>query len=130
MAANPAFASTPRWEFARVTAANTNHDGTGTITTLITGVAAGTKVTAVIAVAEVTTTAGMVRIWSSLDGGTTWRLFDELPVQAITVSASQQGWRLRKEYVTLVLRDASHKLGVTMHNAEAVVVHVEGGDLT
>ncbi len=130
MASDPKFASTPRFEFARVAAANTNRDGTGTIVSLITGVAAGTRVTSITAVAEVTTTAGMFRIWSTVDAGTTWRLFDELPVPALTPSASVPAWRIRRTYDDLILRSASHIIGITMHNAEAVVAHAAGGDLT
>lgn len=130
MATAPAFASTPRFEFARVAAANTNHDGSGTIVSLITGVTAGTKVTSVTGVAEVTTTAGMLRIWSTVDAGTTWRLFDEVAIAANTVSASVAGIRVVRTYSDLILRNASHQLGVTMHNAEAIVCHAAGGDLT
>lgn len=132
MATDPKFASTPRWEFARVTAANTSHDGSTTtgLVSLITGVAAGTKVTSITIVSEVTNTAGMVRVWSSVDAGTTWRLFDEIPIPAVTVSASVAGNRIVRTYNDLILRNASHQLGVTTHNAEAFVCHAAGGDLT
>lgn len=130
MATDPKFASTPRFEVARVAAANTAHDGSGTIVSLITGVTAGTKVTSITVVSEVTNTAGMVRIWSTLDGGTTWRLFDEVPIAANTVSASVAGIRVVRTYADLVLRNATHQLGITTHNAEAFVAHAAGGDLT
>lgn len=130
MATDPKFASTPRFEVARVAAANTNHDGSGTIVSIITGVAAGTKVTSLTIISEVTNAAGMVRIWSTLDAATTWRLFDEIPIAAVTVSASVAGNRIVRTYADLILRNASHQLGVTTHNAEAFVVHAAGGDLT
>ena len=85
MASTPSFTSTPRIGAANVATANTNRDGTGTITALLTGAAAGTKVTSITAQAAVTTTAGMVRIFVSTDSGSTWRLFDELAIAAATV---------------------------------------------
>lgn len=131
MATDPKFASTPRWEFLRVSAANTTKDGTGTAPlSLITGVAAGTKVTSITGVAEVTTGAGMWRIWSTVDAGTTWRLFDEIPVSANTVSASVAGIRVVRTYADLILRNASHQLGATSHLGEACVFHAAAGDLT
>jgi hypothetical protein len=130
MAANPTFTSTPRVGLANVAAANTNRDGTGTITALITGAAAGTKVFEIAAQATVTTTAGMVRIFLSTDSGSTWRLFDELAIAAATVSASVKGTRITSTYTDLVLASASHQLGCTTHNAESINVVALGGDLT
>ena len=130
MASTPSFTSTPRVGLANVSAANTNRDGTGTITALITGAAAGTKITSISAQAAVTTTAGMVRIFLSTDAGSTWKLFDELAIAAATVSASVKGTRITSTYTDLVLPDVNHKLGCTTHNAESIVVVALGGDLT
>ena len=130
MATAPAFTSIPRFEFVRVAAANTNRDGTGTPAMLITGVAAGTKVTSITFQAEVTTSQGMWRVFSSLDAGTTWRLYDEIPVPALVPSATVAGSRMVRYYSDLILRNASHQLGVTSHNGEAFVSHAAGGDLT
>ena len=130
MASTPSFTSTPRVGVANVSAANTNRDGTGTITALITGAAAGTKVTSITAQAAVTTTAGMVRIFLTTDAGSTWRLFDELAIAAATVSASVKGTRTTTTYTDLVLPDASHRLGCTTHNAESINVIALAGDLT
>lgn len=130
MASTPSFTSTPRVGVANVSSANTNRDGTGTITALLTGAAAGTKVTSISAQATVTTTAGMVRIFITTDSGSTWRLFDELAIAAATVSASVKGTRISTTYTDLVLADASHRLGCTTHNAESINVVALGGDLT
>ena len=130
MASTPSFTSTPRVGVANVAAANTNRDGTGTITALISGAAAGTKITSITAQAAVTTTAGMVRIFITTDGASTWRLFDELAIAAATVSASVKGTRISTTYTDLVLADASHRLGCTTHNAESINVVALGGDLT
>lgn len=128
MATEPAFASTPRCEIAQISTANTNRDGTGTIGTIATGAATGTKIEEVDIKATVTTTAGMVRLYLSLDAGTTWRLFDEVAVSAITVAASTQSFRQAQTYTNLILRDASAKLGASTHNAETFNVVAIGGD--
>jgi hypothetical protein len=130
MASTPAFTSTPRLAHGQVSTANTNRDGTGTLVTLLTGVAAGTKVFEITAQATVTTTAGMVRIFISTDGGTTKRLYDELAIAAATVSASVKGTRITSTYSNLVLPDSSSILYASTHNAEAINVVVHAGDLT
>ena len=130
MAANPTFTSTPRVGYGQVSAANTSRDGTGTLVTLLTGAAAGTKVFEIAAQATVTTTAGMVRIFLSLDSGTTKRLIDEMSIAAATVSASVKGTRIATTYSNLVLPDASAVLYASTHNAEAINVAAFAGDLT
>lgn len=130
MAANPAYATTPRLGVGQISAANTNRDGTGTIVSVLTGVAAGTKVFEVVAQATVTTTAGMVRLYVSLDAGSTWRLFDEIAIPAVTVGANTPAVRAARLYTNLVLRDASCQLGASTHNGEAFNVIAQAGDLT
>jgi len=130
MSATPTFVSTPRNGIANVSSANTNRDGSGSITSVITGASAGTKITEVIAQAAVTTTAGMVRLFISLDSGSTWKLFDELPIAAATVSASVAATRVSKTYSNLILEDATTQLGATTHNSESIYVIALGGDLT
>lgn len=130
MSSTPTFVSTPRLGIANVSSGNTNRDGSGTVTSVLTGVSAGTKVTEVVAQAAVTTTAGMVRLFLSTDGGSTWKLFDELPIAAATVSSSVAGTRVAKTYTNLILKDASTQLGATTHNSESINVVAHGGDLT
>lgn len=120
MASTPGFASVPRSiEPQAVSAANTNRDGSGTIVTLCAGATAGTKVNQVRVKATVTTTAGMVRLYVSTDTGSTWRLFDEVPVSAITVGASTPAFQADRFYDNLILTGASDLLGASTHNAEA-----------
>ena len=121
MATTPAYAATPRsLDVAQVSAANTNRDGTGTIVTVCAGVAAGTRVSSVTAKAAVTTTAGMVRLYLSTDTGSTWRLYREIPVSAITASASVATFYGRLDFEDLVLTGTSDLLGASTHNAEAI----------
>ena len=126
MATTPNFTSTSRLATASVSAANTNRDGTGTIVTVLTGVAAGTKVFEVDVQMTVTSTAGMVRLFLSSDSGATWKLFDEVAIAAATASASVKA----TQYTNLILPSASWVLGAATHNAEASVVTALGGDLT
>jgi hypothetical protein len=130
MATTPNFTSTSRLATAAVSTANTNRDGTGTIVSVLTGVAAGTKVFEVDVQMIVTSTAGMVRLFLSSDTGSTWKLFDEVAIAAATVSASVKGTRVATQYTNLILPSASWILGASTHNAEASVVTALGGDLT
>ena len=127
MAANPAFAATPRIGVGQVTAANANRDGTGTIATILTGVAAGTRINEIVVQATVTTTAGMVRIY--LHDGTNTRLFDEFPIPAITASGSAAAYRVSKTYDNLVLPSASWSIRASTVQAEVSNVIVLGADL-
>lgn len=127
MATNPAFAVTPRISSVNVATANANRDGTGTVATLITGVAAGTRIAEIVAQARVTTTAGMVRVF--LHDGTTFYLFDEIAISAATVSASVKGTRVSVSYANLILPSASWSVRVSTHNAESIDVIALGADL-
>jgi hypothetical protein len=113
--------------------ANTARDGTGTITTVFTAASpCGSLVEDVRIKATGTTTAGMVRLFYSSDGGTTWRLVDELAVTAITPSGTLASFVGTFAGPHLPLRmgaGGSHRLGISTHNAEAFVCFVQGGTL-
>lgn len=130
MATSPSFTSTPRVASVNVSSANTNRDGTGSPTVLITGVAAGTRITEIVAQAAVTTTAGMIRVFVSVDSGSTYRLYDELPIPAVTVGANTAAARVSRTYSNLILTGTTDKLAVTTHNSESINVVCHGGDLT
>ena len=130
MATNPSFVSTPRLEVVQVGTANTNRDGSGTLGTLITGAAAGTRVFEIVAQAAESTTAGMVRIFLSTDGGTTKRLIDEISIAAATASGSVKATRNSAVYQNLVLEDANCILYASTHVAEDINVCVMAADLT
>ena len=145
--ATPSFAVTPRSiDAGSFSTANTNRDGTGTVATLAAGVAAGTRVNSVTITATATTTAGMVRIYLSTDTGTTWRLIKELPVAAVTPSATVQAWSsgpmpcndypqanatAAPYYLPgITLTGTSDLLGASTHNAEAFAYFVSAADFT
>jgi hypothetical protein len=127
MAADPAFAVTPRIASVNVATANTNRDGSGTVATLITGASTGTRIAELVVQARVTTTAGMVRIF--LYDGSTFYFFDEVSIAAATVSASVKGTRVSTTYNNLVLPNASWSIRVSTHNAESIDVTALGADL-
>jgi hypothetical protein len=129
MATSPSFAATPHaGAQVQVATANANRDGTGTLGTLITGVASGTRVEKVRVKATGTTTTGMVRLFVSYDGGTTKRLLDEVPVAALTPSATVQGFIYDLVIGDLVLPDTNAIIYASTHNAETFNVFAFASD--
>lgn len=131
MAINPSFISAPRIGRASLSTANTNTDGTGTITDLLQGVAAGTRVLEIVTQATGTSVAALVNLF--LWDGTSWSLFDQVTVTAATGSTTVKGNRLSTVYQNLVLPNATFKLGCSISVAPTsgtVQVTALGGDLT
>ena len=131
MATNPAFISNARIGRASLSAANTATDGTGTITDLITGVAAGTRVLEIVTQGTATTVAALVNLF--LWDGTNWDLFDQVTIAAATGSNTVKGNRVSTTYQNLVLPNSTAKLGCTISVAPTsgtVRVIALGGDLT
>jgi hypothetical protein len=66
MATAPTYASTPRLDYAQITAANTARDGSGSnIVDVMTGVSAGTRIERIRIVGVGTVTAGVIRLFSA-----------------------------------------------------------------
>lgn len=131
MAANPSFISTPRYGRASLSTANTATDGTGTITDLLVGAAAGTRVNSINIQATATTVAALVNVF--IFDGTNWDLYDQITVSAVTGSNTVKGHKVVTAYTDLVLPNASHKIGVTLTvtpTLGTVRVSAFGGDLT
>ena len=84
------YASTVTSAAVQVTTANTNRDGTGTITTVLTAGASGSRIDDIYMVATGTTTAGVIRLF--VHDGTNARLLSETLVAAITPSTTVQVW--------------------------------------
>jgi hypothetical protein len=115
---------------ANISTANTNRDGTGTLGTVATGGAQGTKIDRIKVKAQGTTTAGMVRLF--LHDGTTFYLLGEIAVSAVTPSASVasfEGELVRTDGLPIaVLPNSSWTLRASTHNAETFSVLSFGGD--
>jgi len=102
MASNAQYAATPAGAMAVISAANTARDGTGTIVTVETAGASGTRIDDITITATGTTTAGMVRLF--LHDGTNARLWREVPVTGITPTASVQAFTATLSNLALVLQ--------------------------
>jgi hypothetical protein len=122
----PIFTLTPRIQSARISTANTARDGTGSLSSVITGATDGTRIDRIVICATVTTTAGMVRLF--IDDGTNVRLWREVPVTAITVGASTAAFTSTissPDSLPLLVLPLNYILKAGTHNAEQidVIVH-------
>lgn len=115
------YAAIPSTAAAQISAANTARDGTGTLVTVETAGASGTRIDDITIIATGTTTAGMVRLF--LHDGTTARLWREVPVSAITPSATVQTFSSSLNNLALVLQ-SGWSLRASTHNAETFNVLV------
>ena len=122
----PIFPLTGVIGLAKISTANANRDGTGTIVDLVTGGTNGTIIYKIRAKSEVTTTSGMVRIF--YHDGTSWELFYEFQVTAITVASSTKSWQEEFVFDVPFVIPSGKKLGAAPHNAEAFNVFAIGGD--
>ena len=127
MASNPAFAATPKVGKGLVSVANAGRDGTGTLVTLFSAGTIGSRIDKVVIAAITTTTAGMVRLYIS--DGTNHTLLVEVPVAAVTVSATVPGFTAVVSTVQFPLSiPAGYSLRVSTNNAESFIATAFGGD--
>jgi hypothetical protein len=108
MSSTANFAATPRSEVATISTANTNRDGTGTITSVFTAGANGSRVERIEIKANATTTAGMVRLFRKKGAGA-WKLWREYAITAVTPSASAVTFSALDDVIAEIL---SRVLGV------------------
>lgn len=112
-----------------ISAANANRDGTGTVVTLATGAANGMRIDDIAITALVTTTAGMVRFFMSFDSGVTNDLILEIPVPAVTASATAPAFSRLLTNLAIILPNNTAQLRVSTEKAEAFrVVVTRKGD--
>lgn len=127
MATAPTFAVTPRIGAVSVATADSSYTAPTNVGTLITGVAAGTRINEIVVKCAATSAAAVVRIF--LHDGTTYWLFDELVIGAITGSSTVAQFRTRATYDNLVLPSASWSVRVTTSVSQATHVTALGADL-
>lgn len=114
-------------ERASISVANAGSDGTGTIVDTFTAGANGSWLSSLEITAQVTTTAGMVRIF--IHDGSSWKIYDEVVVTAITKAASTAGFRYTYTPPNAPLKlPAGWKVGTAPHNGETFVIVARGGD--
>ena len=129
MAAAPSFVSTPRVGFCAISTANTALDGTGSPTSLITGVAAGTRILEIDIQCSATSAAGLVNIFISTDGGTTKSHFDQIAVTAASQSATVKANRNLTTYANLILPNTNAILYATTTITQNINVFALAADL-
>lgn len=138
MATTAQYTAQPILEYSQVTTAQTTLDNpasnavkisTGPSATAAAGV--GQRVNRITIQATGNTTAGFVRIYLSLDSGTTKRLIAEKAVTVATVSATVAAFRAEvPEVVGLILPGGGvAELYATTHNTETFNIIVESGRL-
>jgi hypothetical protein len=110
-----------------VSVANPNLDGTGTIVNILTATAGfkGTRVERVNIKAIVTTTRGMVRLF--IFDGTNTRLLTEIPIPAITKSATEQSFETTTDLGNFQLK-TGFSLRASTENGESFAIVIEGND--
>ena len=127
MATAPAFAVTPRIGAVSIATADSSYTAPTNVGTVLTGVAAGTRVAEVVVKCAATSSAAIVRLF--LYDGTTYWLFDEVTVAAATGSSTVQQTRVSVVYNNLILPSASWSLRATTSVSQATHVTALGADL-
>jgi hypothetical protein len=86
MATSAQYASTPRVSSAALTTADTSRTAPSTVGTVFTAGSSGSRIDAIEIVGTATTTATMARLF--IYDGSTYRLWKEVPVLAVTPSST------------------------------------------
>jgi hypothetical protein len=127
--ATPIFVQAPRVAVGSLATANTNRDGSGTIATVFTAGANGSRIEHIDITAIGTTTAGVVRLY--VHDGSSAHLWKEILVSAITPSATIAAWSNRVDCSSpagVLFLPTGYSLRASTHNAESFRVHAVGGD--
>jgi hypothetical protein len=126
MATAAQYAATPRAAVAVVSAANTARDGTGTLVTVFTAGASGSRIDDIRITAAGTVTAGVVRLF--VHDGTTGRLWQEVMVTATTPSTTVQTFNTALLNQALLL-PTGYSLRASTNNAETFhIIVTRAGD--
>lgn len=129
MSSTPAFAATPRAGVGIVSTANTSRDGSGTMTTIFIAGANGSRIERVKVKAIENSAASLVRLF--IHDGSVARLIEEVPVGAVTVSATQAGFEAELSFADpskVLVLPTGYSLRASTHTAQQLVVAAFGGD--
>lgn len=129
MAANPAFAATPRIGAASAATADSSFTSPTNVVTVLTGASAGTKIQEVVVKSAATSSAAILRLWLYESSTTTYWLFDEILIAAVTGSATLAQNRVSTTYSNLVLPSASWSLRASVSVSQTTHVIALGADL-
>lgn len=126
MASSQTYVGTPKSPQIRISVANPNRDGTGTIVDLYTAGASGGRVDDIKIKANGTTTAGMIRFYKH--DGAAYRLLTEVLVSAIVPAAATKAYEETLPDLGWILQNG-HKIAASTEKAENFEIHVtKGGD--
>ena len=144
MATSAQYTKNARQASVAISTANTNRDGTGTMTIVWTAPAfvdatnpGGSRIERIVVQATGTTTAGMVRLFVSSDAtantASNTFLYEEISVTAATPSTTVQAYSVALQAVTYqtlfpIMIGPGCTLRVSTANAESFVVTAMGGD--
>lgn len=125
MASTPNFAATPRFGGVSIASADTSRTAPTNVGTVFTAGSSGSRIDEVTITAAGTSTANVVRLF--IYTGSTYYLFMEVLITAITPSASVDSYTTTLTFNSLVL-PSGHSLRATTNNAETYHVMAFGGD--
>ena len=125
MSTTPQYAASPKTGIVAISSANANRDGTGTLGTVFTAAASGSRIDRIIVTATGTTTAGTVRLY--IHNGTTAYLYDEVSVDAIIPSGTVSAFRYDNTNVNITI-PTGYSLRASTANAETFNIIAMGGD--
>lgn len=126
MATSAQYAATPRTTINVLSSPNANRDGTGSITTVFTAGASGSRVDDIYVTATGNTTAGQIRLYIS--DGANINLWQEVLVTAVTPSATATPWSVSLLNQSLVLANG-YSLRASTNNANTFhLVITRAGD--
>lgn len=127
MATAPAYASVPNLAGQLLTAAEASYTAPTTTLAVLTAGASGTRLNRVVVKGVATTVAGKVLLF--LFDGTTYHLFDEIDITAITLSTTVDSFRLERAYTDVVIKTGwSLRAGLSVAQTGVKVIAF-GGDL-
>lgn len=127
MASSPQFANIPVISSGQIGTANSSRDGSGTTAVVVTGAGAGTRIDVLDVKATAATTAGMIRVY--LYNGSTHYLLTEIPVTAVTPSATVATFETAVTWPEGLVIPSGWSLKVSTEKAEQFNLIARGGNL-
>lgn len=118
---------------AKLTTANTNLDGTGTLVTVLTSKTGapgykGCMISSILIKAQATTTPGMVRLYIKPTPGATATLFTEVFIPAITQNATNQTFMHQVIAMGSLSIQSGYIISASTEKGEPFSVVIEGSD--
>lgn len=123
---SPIFVAAPNCQLSQVTVANTGLDGTGTLVTVWTPGANGSLLSKIIVKVPGTSVADMIRLFLS-DGANT-RLYQEIPVSAVTPSSTVASFRTEYIPTTPEVFPTGWTLRASTNGGQTTNIEVLGGN--